>query len=511
MERKLLLGIDIGTYESKGVLCTPEGQVVASAAIGHELSVPRPGWAEHDADNVWWHDFVVLCRELLAAPHVEAAQVIGVGVSAIAPCVLPVDKYGQPLRPGILYGVDTRATKEIAELEKEFGRETILAGSGVRLSSQAAGPKILWIRNNEPDVWANSAMFLTASGYLVFRLTGENVIDIYTGSAYAPLFDVRNASWNAELAGPITPLERLPRLSWSVEVAGYVTPAAAKETGLTAGTPVITGTADAAAEGLSAGLSQNDDLMLMYGSSMFFIQKTGNLARSSVFWGHAFLEPDTYVVTGGMSTSGSITRWFRDNFGASEVNTESSTGRNAYEELAALAAGSPVGARGLILLPYFSGERSPINDPAARGMVIGLTLKHSRADLYRAILEGVGYGIRHNIDVMREEHIASGRILAVGGGTKNPLWLQIVSDIAGIDQYVPDQNYGAAFGDAFMAGIGIGVFRDTRQISNWIRYRSLIKPKPDVHQQYESYYQLYRKLYQDNSESMHRLAYLANT
>ncbi len=505
-KQDLLLGIDIGTYESKGVVSTTAGDVVASASIGHELSIPRQGWAEHDAEGVWWHDFVTLCRRLLETPGIDAAQIVGVGVSAIAPCVLPVDRQGIPLRPGILYGVDTRASEEIRELEEILGRDAIFANSALHLSSQAAGPKICWIRKNEPEVWAKTAMILTGSAYLVFKLTGEYVIDIYTATAYAPMFDIRNAAWNPEFSEPVTPLDRLPRLMWSVDVAGNVTAEAARQTGLLTGTPVIAGTADAASEALSAGLSKAGDLMVMYGSSMFFIQKTDKLVATEDMWGAAFLEPDTYAVAAGMSTSGSLTRWFRDNLAQEVVAAEEIDGTNSYQALAALAAGSPPGARGLVILPYFSGERTPINDPDARGLILGLTLSHSKADLYRAVLEGVGYGIRHNIDAMRAEGVSPRRILAVGGGTKNPLWLQIVSDIAGIEQYVPDQNFGAAYGDAFMAGVGVKLFPDTKHTADWIQYKKVVKPDPSTHERYEPYYRIYRQLYIDTAAAMHQLA-----
>jgi xylulokinase len=507
--KELLLGIDIGTYESKGVVTNLDGSVVATAAIGHELSIPNPGWAEHDAESVWWHDFVMLCRELLEKGQIDPKSIRGLGVSAIAPCVLPIDDKGTPLRPGILYGVDTRATDEIAELERELGREAIFANSGLHLSSQAAGPKILWIRNNEPEVWANAATFLTGSAYLVFKLTGEKVIDLYTGTGYAPLLDVQRRAWNEDMARTITPMERLPRLLWSVEVAGRITDSAAKETGLIAGTPVVAGTADAASEALSAGLSQVGDLMVMYGSTMFFIQKSSKLVATDKLWSAVFLEPDTYAVAAGTSTSGSLTRWFRDNLAPEERAAENEGGPNAYTALAELAAQSPRGARGIVVLPYFSGERTPILDPEARGMFLGLTLSHTRADLYRAILEGVGYGIRHNIDTMREEGIPPSRILAVGGGTKNPLWLQIVSDIAGIEQFVPDQHYGACYGDAFMAGVGIGVFKDTTQVSEWVRYRSVVKPETSAQALYESYYQIYRQAYPATVPLMHALTQLS--
>ncbi len=504
-----LLGIDIGTYESKGVLTTGAGEVVATAAVGHELSIPRPGWAEHDADAVWWHDCVTLCRRLLSESRVDPRQIGGVGVSAIAPCVLPVDADGRPLRPGILYGIDTRATDLIPELEQTLGREAIFRQGASHLSAQAAGPKIAWIRRHEPEVWEHAAMFLTGSGYLVYKLTGQQVIDHYTATGYGPLYDIRQGCWSPEMAAPITPLEKLPRLLWSVEVAGEVTAAAAQETGLAAGTPVIAGTADAAAEALSAGMCVPGDLMVMYGSSIFFIQKTAELVATERFWGAVFLEPGTFAVAGGMSTSGSLTRWFRDEFAPDERRAEAGGGPNAYAALSDLAASSPLGAKGLLLLPYFSGERTPIHDPNARGVLAGLTLSHTRADVYRAVLEGVGHGIRHNIDMLREEGVAPQRILAVGGGTKNPLWLQIVSDIAGIEQYVPRQRLGACYGDAFMAAVGIGLYPATAQASEWTQYEAVIRPNASAHTAYAPYHALYRQLYDDTRRTVHELARLA--
>jgi xylulokinase len=504
-----LVGIDVGTYESKGVITTVAGAVVASARVAHTLSLPRPGWAEHDAGQVWWHDFVTLCRRLLAESGVTPGQIAGVGVSAIAPCVLPVDREGRPLRPGILYGIDTRASAEVSELEQELGREAIFAHCALHLSSQAAGPKILWLRRHEPEVWAKTETILTGSGYLVFKLTGEKVIDRYTATAYAPLFDVHARTWSAEMARPITPLDRLPRLAWSTEVVGRVTAAAASETGLAASTPVVAGTADAAAEALSAGLARPGDLMVMYGSSIFFIQKTATLVATDKLWAAVFLEEGTYAVAGGMSTGGSLTRWFRDHLAPQEVAAEAAGGPNAYAALADLAATAPLGSKGLIILPYFAGERTPINDPEARGLIAGLTLSHTRADLYRALLESVGYGIRHNVDTMREMHVPPQRILAVGGGTRNPLWLQIVSDIAGVEQLVPDQHYGASYGDAFLAGVGIGLFADTTQVTQWVRHREVVRPRPDAHAQYEAYYRIYRQLYEDSAQAVHQLARLA--
>ncbi len=210
-----------------------------------------------------------------------------------------------------------------------------------------------------------------------------------------------------------------------------------------------------------------------------------------------------------MSTAGSLTRWFRDHFAPQELAAEASGGANAYAALAELAATAPPGSNGLVLLPYFAGERTPLNDPEARGMVAGLTLTHTRADLYRAILESVGYGIRHNIEAMGEAGVPPRRLLAVGGGTQNRLWLQIVSDIVGVEQHIPGQHYGAAYGDAFLGGLGAGLFTNTTQVADWITYDRPVRPDPEAQRVYEAYYQLYLQLYRDSAPTIHQLARLA--
>jgi xylulokinase len=346
-------------------------------------------------------------------------------------------------------------------------------------------------------------------GFLVLRLTGQSAIDVYDATLFAPFFDPAACAWSPELAPYVAPVEMMPRPRWTCEVAGQVTPEAARETGLATGTPVITGTADAAAEAISAGLTEVGDLMVMYGSSTFFILRTPELRKPAGFWGTRFLEKDTYAVAGGTATAGSLTRWFRDNFAREELEAERAGGRNAYEALAALAVSSPPGSRGLVVLPYFAGERTPLQDPEAKGMVFGLGLGHTRADLYRAVLEAVGYSIRHNIEALAEEGCLARRILAVGGGTRNPAWMQMVSDIARIEQTIPEQQSGASYGDAFLAGIGVGLFAGVQEIRRWVRPGGVLRPDPAAHAVYDGYYRLYRDLYRHNSGLMRELGKLA--
>jgi xylulokinase len=495
--RRYLLGVDIGTFSSKGVLVGEDGAVAAEHAVEHSLELPRPGWAEHDPEGVWWRDFLLICRALLEKSGVEPTAIEALGVSTISPAITVVDADGRALRPAILYGIDTRAIEEIAVLSRE---------TGAHFDSQSAAPKIMWIRRKDPRAWARTRWILNGSGYINLRLTGKRSIDVYDATVCAPLFDARTRTWCADYASLIAPVEMMPEITWTSEVMGRVTAEAARQTGLAEGTPVITGTADAAAEAVAAGCAAVGDMMVMYGSSTFFILRTDALRSPKGFWSSQFLEPGTFVVAGGTATAGSLTRWFRDNFAAEERDAESAGGGSAYAALAKLAYSSPPGARGLVVLPYFSGERTPLDDPQARGVIFGLNLGHTRADVYRAILESVGYSIRHNIEALAAEGCTASRILAVGGGTRNHGWMQIVSDIAGIVQVVPARQDGASYGDAFLAGVGTGRFTGTTEATRWVRTGQKVRPDPGRKAVYDDGYRLYRELYEANRDLMRKAA-----
>ncbi len=503
-----LLGIDIGTYESKGVLTDAQGHIIARAATPHQLAIPQPGWAEHDADAVWWHDFVLLAKELLRQSGVGPTDIASIGCSAIGPCVLPVDATGKPLRPAILYGIDTRAADEVNELTQALGEAWLIQKTGSALSSQAAGPKILWLQRHEPALWARTARVMTSTSYLVYKLTGRVVIDHYTATTYGPLYNLQQNRWEPRGLALVCEPNRLPELDWTTAIAGQVTPEAAQQTGLAVGTPVIVGTADAASEAVSAGVVAPGDTMLMYGSTLFFIEVCAKLPRGGLLWPAVSLQPNRYVLAAGMSTTGALTRWFRDELGGVERMQEERGGPNAYAALAEAASQIAPGAEGLLLLPYFSGERTPINDPLARGVIAGLTLSHSRAHIYRALLEGVAYGIRHNLEALAAAGEPPQRLVAIGGGVQNQLWLQIVSDVTGQAQVVRTTP-GAAYGNSFLAGVGVGLFADIDAIQDWLGpTEQIIQPNPALKTHYDQYYQLYQTLYTSTRPVTHALAQL---
>jgi xylulokinase len=481
------LGVDIGTSSSKGVIVDACGAVLASAVREHEVSRPAPGHVEMDA-RIWWDEFVSIARELVSAVETPVAAV---GVSGMGPCVLVTDAGGTPLRPAILYGVDTRATRQIARLTDELGADAVLERCGSALSTQAVGPKLSWIAENEPQVFSAARRLFMPSSWLAWNLTGEYVLDHHSASQSTPLYDTDALDWYAPWAERIAPALELPPLLWPGDRAGIVSARAAESTGLPAGIPVIAGTIDAWSEAVSVGSQEPGDLMLMYGTTMFLVDTLDHRVTVPELWGTVGAFPGTRNLAGGMATSGAITTWLRDLLGSRD-----------YAELTELAAASPAGANGLLLLPYFAGERTPIADPDARGIIAGLTLEHTPGDLYRAALEATALGVRHNIEAIEAAGGDIRRIVAVGGGTKGGLWAQIVSDVTGRAQEVHEVTIGASYGAAFLAAATVS----DADIRAWNPRAMVVEPRAELAPGYEELYGLYRELYPATAGIAHALA-----
>lgn len=478
----VFLGVDIGTYEAKAVALDSEGRVIGSAVCAHRPNSPLPGRLEHDAESIWWGGLVQTVRELLAAGTFRADQVTAIGCSGIGPCVLPVDEELVPLGPAILYGVDTRANAQITEITGRLGTQEIRQRSGNQLTSQSAGPKIAWLRDEQPRTHAASAQFLTCQSFLVGRLTGTPVIDHLTASYFHPLYDITAQDWNVDGCEDFARRDQLPQIAWSGQVAGVVTASAAAQTGLPAGIPVAVGTADAPAEALAAGTQAAGDMMIMYGSSSFIIEVIDRPANDDVLWSAPYLFPGSWQLAGGTSTAGTMTRWAID-----ALDLDRHVG-NAFDILVTLASESEPGARGLIVLPYLSGERTPLHNADVRGMISGLELRHSRADLARGAIEGVAHSMVAAIDAFRVAGAPPLRVTAVGGGVANPLWLQAVSDISGLTQRVGSAG-GAAQGSAMLGALAAGAVT-IDGLRSWTRDEGEVRPDPQTRQ-------LYRRAHDD--------------
>jgi xylulokinase len=486
-----LMGIDIGTGSTKGIVTDAQGSVMAQAVRDHRISLPRPGWAEMDAERDWWGDVVSVCRDLLR--QVRASAIAGVTVAGLGPCLVVCDAGGRPLRPAILYGIDMRGTEQIAQLTQRYGEAALLARCGKLLSSQAVGPKLLWLQRHEGDVYARARRWYSSHSYVVGRLTGEYVLDHVTASQCDPLYRLDARVWDADWAREVAPGPELPRLVSAGEVVGEVTAGAADATGLAPGTPVCAGTVDAWAEAFSAGVREPGDVALTYGSTLFVVQQLAEMSAHPGLWTTAGVD-GSYTLAAGMATSGSLTRWVQD-----------LTGDVPFETLVREAAEVRPGADGLVVLPHFVGERSPIFDPRARGVVAGLTLRHRRGHVFRAVYEGIAFGLRQILDAMVDAVGEPARLIAVGGGTQGGLWTQIVSDVTQRAQLVPTETIGASYGAALLAAIGTGLLPPG---TDWARIEREIRPAREHRETYDELYEVYGALYPATKPHVHRLAQL---
>jgi xylulokinase len=495
MPREYVVGVDIGTGSLKGVLVTSNGDIVHTATRSHTAHRPQPGWVEMDASGGWWELVAEILRELVQIA--DGIPIRGVCVSGLGPSLVVTDDQLVPLRPAILYGIDTRSSAQVESANRALGIDQILERCGKHLTSQALGPKLMWIQENEPDTWRATRKWFSSHTYIVARLTGEWVLDHHTASQCDPLYDVDGQRWASDWAAELLPDMLLPPLVWPSDVVGHVTSAAASTTGLAVGTPVMAGTVDAWAEAFSVGVRSPGDMMIMYGSTMFIVQVLPAPAAYPGLWTTAGVEPDSFTLAAGMATSGSVANWLQDIAGGAE-----------FGELLMEAGEVRAGSDGLVVLPYFSGERSPIFDADARGVVAGLTLSHSRGHLMRAIHEGVAYGVRHNLEDLNYMVGPPTRVVAVGGGVRGGLWPQIVSDVCNIEQSIPVVTTGASYGDALLAAIGAGLVNPN---TDWTVDSDIVTPNPANAAVYHEAYSIYRDLYPSMRTAMHRLARLQDS
>lgn len=509
--KRYFVGIDIGTYSSRGILLDENFQIAGDVSTPHGMDNPKPGWFEQDAEAVWWKDLCILSHRLLETTGIDPREIACIGVSALGTDCLPVDEDCNPLRPAILYGIDSRAGEEIRWLTDYYGEETVQKLFGHPICSGDTATKILWIRRHEPDVYEKTAKFLTGSSYLTAKLTGEYVIDQFLAKgSFRPLYR-QDGSVNEETCSLYCRGDQIARGAVSTDVVGTVTAQAALETGFAEGTMVITGTGDSTSEAVSVGLVEPGTAFFQFGSSMFFYYCVDHFlghyqsenGNGSIKGGKEFTVPGTYCLGDGTNAAGTLTRWVRDTFYSQEYARQLCGGRNAYAIMAEEAAQIPAGCDGLMMLPYIYGERSPIQDPLATGMLFGLKGSHTRAHINRAALEAVGYSVYQHLILFAEMGVAPKRIITAGGGTQNRTWMQIICDMAGIPITIPEPYQCSAYGDAMMAAVGCGQLRDFTSLRKALPMGTTLQPNARNHTLYTDRYPMFRELYLRNRDLMH--------
>jgi len=507
---RYLLGIDTGTSATKAVLVGEDGLVRSEASVGYPLDQPRQGWAEQDPER-WWEAAAAAVRAALERAGVPAPEVAAIGLSGQMHGLVILDEAGRILRPAILW-CDQRTDAECAWLTRTVGLENLYRWTGNAALPGFTAPKLLWLRRHEPEIYRRIRTVLLPKDYVRFRLTGETATD-FSDASGTLLLDVAHRRWSDEMRGALDiPLQWLPRLHESPQVTGVVSAAAAEVTGVRAGTPVVAGAGDQAAGAVGMGAVEEGIFLASLGTSGVVFAPT---ARPVVRTGsvlHAFCHavPGRWHLMGVMLSAGASLRWFRDQLAAGEAARAGKEGIDPYDLLTAAAAAVPPGAQGLVFLPYLLGERTPHPDPAARGAFVGLTLRHTRAHMVRAVLEGIAFGLRDSLDLLGEAGAAPREVRVSGGGAASGLWRRILADVFGCPVVYPHSSRGPAFGAALLAGVGAGMYVSVEEACRkTVGAAGREEPRPAVSARYAACHALYRSLYPLLKDVMHQLNELA--
>ena len=488
MSNGVLLGIDIGTTATKIVVIDLNGSLLADISLPSELISLHSGWAEEDA-NLWWKNVQQGIPMVMHQAGIDNSYVLAVGVSGMVPALVMLDENKKPLRNSIQQN-DVRAYHEVEYLQSKTSSEEILSRTGSAITQQSIGPKLLWLAANETEVLQNTKWAMGSYDFINFNLTGiptsENNWALESG-----LYDLREKDWDDDLLS-LCGINRsqLPVIRQSHEVIGYVTSEAAQATGLLKGTPVVAGSADHVASAFSSGVCNNGDLLVKLGGSGDVLLSRDHIEVDSRLFLDYHVIPGLYIINGCMAASGSIIKWYQRNFAPSAT----------YRELDKEAEAIPAGSNGLIVLPYFLGEKTPIFDPHARGIIFGLTLQHNRAHVYRAVLEGISYGFLHHLEIFSELGYDITRVRVSNGGANSELWRQVTADVLGLPLEYIHRHPGSSLGAAYVAGMGIGAFKDWSEIERYIRVKGITQPNTGSHEYYLRQFQHYRTLYLNNKQ-----------
>lgn len=496
MTKQYILAHDLGTTGNKASLYNGEGTLLASAFYGYGLDLPRVNWAEQDPED-WWQAVCVSTQQLLASAAARPDEVACVTFSGQMMGCVAVDCQARPLRSALIWA-DMRATDEAQSLIDRVGMEETYRITGHRASPSYSGAKILWIRNNQPDLFRQTHKFLHAKDFVVARLTGNFVTD-YSDASGMNLYDLEAGDWSDAILDAIE-LDRavLPELHASIDVVGEVTTEAARQVGLPAGTPVVIGGGDGCCATTGAGVVREGSAYNYIGSSSWIAltSKTPILDPTMRTFTWAHLVPGMFSPCGTMQAAGGSYQWLRDNIGLPEKEAAAKLGVSPYELMNLQAAQSPAGANGLLFLPYLLGERSPRWNPNARGAFIGLTMKHSRADMIRAGLEGITFNLRVILEAFLEQGTPVEAMRVIGGGARGRVWRQIMADIYGIPVLRPAiLEEATSMGAAIAGGIGVGIFPDFSIAERLTPIVDTCTPDPALKAQYDRQYDLFNRAY----------------
>lgn len=506
---KYLVGCDVGTGGTKAVVMSEDGAVLGSHYIEYPLIVPRPGWAEHHPDT-YWNAVADTIRESIRQSKVDPKDIKGVSISALSPACILVDKDMNPLQNAHIW-MDRRATKETEWLKEHIGEDRVFKLTGNPIDPYYAITKLMWEKNNRPDLYKRAYKLQTAADYPVAKLTGRAVTDYSNASLIGIAFDIVNKKWDEKLLDEIgIDVEKLPDAFPCDEVIGEVTREAAERTGLAPGTPVVAGTVDCNAAWVAGGALHDGDSSLVLGTAgvLGIVHTEPKFTKDMITIVHTANSKETYTTLAALVSAGGFYRYLRDTLGHYEKDVAKILEISAFDLLNIEASKAPVGSKGLIVLPYMAGERTPIWDAYARGVFFGLSLAHTKGDIIRGVIEGIGYALRHNFELIKQSGVRINLPMVISEGMAvSPLVRQILSDILGIDFVFMESNLGAPVGNAINAGVGVGIYKDYDVVKNWIKITDKTMTNLENKKVYDKLFDIFLGLYPKLKEDFKKLAF----
>lgn len=489
-----LLGIDIGTSGVKILALREDGKIAALAHSAYSLQNPHPLWAEQNPQD-WWSATCEALGEV--AQTVPLTEVTAIGLSGQMHSLVALDESGEVLRPAILW-CDQRTQEQCRWITEKVGVQTVLEETCNPVLTGFTAPKIIWMREHEPETYERARMFLLPKDYIRYKLTGEFATEVSDASGTS-LLNVPQRQWSTLMLDRLEiSSSHLPRVYESYEISGSISREGAAATGLKESTPVVGGGGDQAAGAVGNGIIQSGVISVTTGTSGVIFSSTDSPLRDPESRLHTFCHavPNKWHVMGVMLSAGGGLRWYRDTLCLAETQVANIMGIDPYKVIAQEAEAAPPGGEGLFFLPYLTGERTPHPDPNARGAFIGLTLRHNKAHLARAVMEGVAFGLRDSLEILRSMNISIGNVRASGGGARSEFWRQIQADIFKTTLSVMSVDEGPAQGAALLAGVGAGLYQNIEEAcSVLVKVAGTTAPNPENSANYDRYYDVYRTLY----------------
>lgn len=503
---RYLIGMDLGTTNAKGALYDEKGRLVVAASGQYETCYPGEGWAQQNPE-AWWSAARDIFRQIADAAGRERMKAVsGICISSQTPTLLPVDSAGRPLRDALIW-MDSRAGQELSDILNTVGEERYMAVTGMRPAVSFLPPKLLWYKRHEPELFEKTACFLQVNGYINFKLTGELTMD-RDQAALTQCLDAATGSWSQTISEAIgiNIAGFFPEPADNSCIIGHVTEAAARETGLSAGTPVAAGSSDAIAAMYASGLTRLGEATEVSGTSSLVFAGTTALPKQDYrAGGHACALKDIpYVYNAPITATGASIKWYMDQFGLYEKQQAQESGRSEFDLLNEEALTAEPGSAGVMFFPYMMGERAPLWNDHAKGMFIGLSMHSRREDMIRAVFEGTAYALRSVLDVFKANGAGIDSLRVVGGGAKSETWLKIKASVLNLPILVLDKKTGdVPFGDALIAGLATGIYEDlTKSIHDIVTVERIIKPDPNWAAAYETRYPFFKEFYEKLDDTL---------